>query len=561
MKAMELFDWLTREALQEDIARLALHTVATEITNLDEINPCDNPQEAFNWQELLLAGSLLARSDQREHQEAALRIATAAVTLDTAQEVRDAGAVLLEKLSNHRSVQLAQKRSRVAPDLKGRLGASMRLEANRRRFEDSILLESSGEWISVNDFQRELWKGASSGASWLSASAPTASGKTFLVLQWLLDHLRTSETKVAVYLAPTRALVSEIGLNLKELCRSGTGIEISSLPLTEAYVSDVNGDKKAVFVFTQERLHLLANLLGENFKVDVLVVDEAHKIGDNQRGVILQDAVERVSRENPTMKVVFVSPSTQNPGVLLEDAPEGATKSSVDSDMPTVLQNVILAEQAPRKPKDWNLDLVRGDSVIHLGTLKLANKPAGLKKRLAFIAAAAGGRGGTLVYCNGAADAEDVALLISQLEGSPRIDDEELLDLADLARKGVHRNYQLAPLVERGVAFHYGNMPSLLRAEIERLFRIGKIRFLACTSTLIEGVISHAGPSSCAARERVRAILWSLTTSGISQVVQVAGAMNSRATSFALIRMTKRLGRLECQSGHGTPSREKQTPS
>jgi hypothetical protein len=38
------------------------------------------------------------------------------------------------------------------------------------------------------------------------------------------------------------------------------------------------------------------------------------------------------------------------------------------------------------------------------------------------------------------------------------------------------------------VAFHYGNMPSLLREEIERLFRIGKIRFLVCTSTLIEGV-------------------------------------------------------------------------
>jgi hypothetical protein len=194
MKDKELFNWLTREALQEDIARLVQHTVATEITNLDEINPCGNPQEAFNWQELLLAGSLLARSDQREHQEAALRIATAAVTLDTAQNIRDAGAVLFEKLSNHRSVELAQKRSRVAPDLGGRLGVSMRLEANKRRFEDSILLESSGEWISVNDFQRELWKGASSGASWLSASAPTASGKTFLVLQWLLDYLRTNET-------------------------------------------------------------------------------------------------------------------------------------------------------------------------------------------------------------------------------------------------------------------------------------------------------------------------------------------------------------------------------
>ncbi|CDO60026.1 DEAD/DEAH box helicase domain protein [Candidatus Phaeomarinobacter ectocarpi] len=488
MKDTELFDWLTQEAFRADIDRLTQHTVATEITNLEESYVCDSPQDAFDWAELLLAGSLLARSDMREHQEAALRIATAAVTLDTTPDVRDAGAILFEKLSNHRSVELAQERGRIEPDLDGRLGVSMRLEASRRYFDDSIFLESSGKRISVNDFQRDLWNGASSGASWLSASAPTASGKTFLVLQWLLDHLRTNETRVAVYLAPTRALVSEIELNLKELCRSGTGIEISSLPLPDAYFSAVAGDKKAVFVFTQERLHLLANLLGDQLKVDLLVVDEAHKIGDHQRGVILQDAVERVSRENSAMQVVFVSPSTQNPEELLEDAPEGVQKSSVDSDMPTVLQNVILAEQAPRKPKDWNLDLVRGDSVIRLGTLKLASKPAGLKKRLAFIAAAAGESGGTLIYCNGAAEAEDVALLISQLEGSAKTQDQELLDLADLARKGVHRNYQLAPLVEHGVAFHYGNMPSLIRTEIERLFRIGKIRFLACTSTLIEGV-------------------------------------------------------------------------
>ncbi|WP_126976679.1 DEAD/DEAH box helicase [Frigidibacter oleivorans] len=488
MKDTELFDWLTQDALQEEISKLTQLTVSNEITNLEAIYASDDPQSEFNWHDLVLAGSLLARSKHRMHQEAALRIATAAITLETSQEVRDAGAVLLEKLSNHRSVELAEKRNRVAPALEGRLGVSMRLEANRRRFEDSILLQASGQWISVNDFQRDLWVGASSESSWLSASAPTASGKTFLVLQWLVDHLRTSETKVAVYLAPTRALVSEIELSLKSLCRSGAGIEISSLPLPETYFSALSGSKKAVFVFTQERLHLLTNLLGENLRVDLLVVDEAHKIGDNQRGVILQDAVERVSRLNAAMKAVFVSPSTQNPGELLEDAPEGITRLSVDSDMPTVLQNVILAEQAPRKPKNWNLDLVKGDALLRLGTLKLANKPAGIKKRLAFIAAAAGGRGGTLIYCNGAAEAEDVALLISQLEGAPKTDDQDLLDLADLARKGVDRSYQLAPLVERGVAFHYGNMPSLIRTEIERLFRIGKIRFLACTSTLIEGV-------------------------------------------------------------------------
>ena len=488
MKEAELFNWLIQEALQKDIAKLTQLTAANEITNLDDVYACDDPRAEFNWSDLILAASLLARSQQRAHQEAALRIATAAVTLETAANVRDAGAIILEKLSNHRSVKLAEERKRIAPDLDGRLGVSMRLEANRRKFEDSILLKAEGEWLSANDFQRELWETATSGAAWLSASAPTASGKTFLVLQWLLDHLRTSESKIAVYLAPTRALVSEIEASLKVLCGTKTDIEISSLPMANSYNSTLSGEKKAIFVFTQERLHLLANILGDKLRVDLLVVDEAHKIGDNQRGVILQDAIERISRLNPAMRALFVSPSTQNPGELLEDAPEGATRASIDSDMPTVLQNVILAEQAPRKPKDWILNLVNGDELLLLGTLKLANKPSSVKKRLAFIAAAAGGRGGTLVYCNGAAEAEDVALLISQLNGSPKTDDKELIDLADLARKGVHRSYQLAPLVERGVAFHYGNMPSLIRTEIERLFRLGKIRFLACTSTLIEGV-------------------------------------------------------------------------
>lgn len=102
---------------------------------------------------------------------------------------------------------------------------------------------------------------------------------------------------------------------------------------------------------------MLANILDENICVDLLIVDEAHKIGDHQRGAILQDAIERVVRANPSLKAVFVSPATQNPEELLADAPEGKTKIAVDSDVPTVLQNVILAEQVPRRPKEWALTM------------------------------------------------------------------------------------------------------------------------------------------------------------------------------------------------------------
>lgn len=486
MSLADLQSWLRLEGIREDLDGITLLTVRNELDNL-AADTSTSSVEPFDWPRLLLAGSILARSDQRSDQEAALRIATAAISLTKDQTLQDAGAVLMSKLSNFRAIVLATDRNLLKADLGGRLGVALHLEAQRREMESSILVQSSGIWLQVNDFQKRFWTSAT-GDSWLSASAPTASGKTFLVLQWLIDQLIAGETRVAVYLAPTRALVSEIETNLKALIGDTGLVEVSSLPLPDKYKVARAGGARVILVFTQERLHLLANVLHDEFSVDLLIVDEAHKIGDNQRGVILQDAIERATRTNPKMKAVFISPATQNPGELLTDAPLGVGTITVDSDSSTVLQNLIVATQVPRKSKLWALTLRQPGSSLPLGTLQLASTPAGLKKRLAFIAAAVGERGGTLVYANGAGEAEEVADLISQL--LPKLDsvDPELLQLAELARKGVHQDFRLGPLVELGVAFHYGNMPSLIRLEIERLFRLGKIRFLICTSTLIEGV-------------------------------------------------------------------------
>ncbi|MFJ1256101.1 DEAD/DEAH box helicase [Cupriavidus sp. CuC1] len=486
MSLANLQSWLLQEGVRDDLDAITRLTVRNELDNL-ALDPSAPSASVIDWPRLLLAGSILARSDQRVDQEAALRIATAAISLTDDRALKDAGAVLLGKLSNFRAIALATDRGLVASGLDGRLGVALRLEAQRREMDRSILVQSSGAWLQVNDFQQRFWTNAA-GDRWLSASAPTASGKTFLVLQWLIDQVITGETRVAVYLAPTRALVSEIETNLNGLLGNTELIEVSSLPLPDKYKAARAGGARVILVFTQERLHLLANVLSDMFSIDLLIVDEAHKIGDNQRGVILQDAVERATRANPKLKAVFISPATQNPEVLLTDAPDGVQTIAVDSDSSTVLQNLMVATQMPRRSKLWTLTLRQQGSTLPVGTLQLASTPDGLKKRLAFIAAAVGERGGTLVYTNGAGEAEDVADLISQLLPKLGSIDSELLQLAELARKGVHQDFRLAPLVELGVAFHYGNMPSLLRLEIERLFRSGKIRFLVCTSTLIEGV-------------------------------------------------------------------------
>ena len=488
MNLGDLQAWLLAQGVRDDLAKIVRLTVRSELDNLTkEAN--EPTSESIDWRRLILAGSILARSEARADQESALRIAIAAITLTKDSTLRDAGAVLLGKLSNFRAVSLAVDRHMVADNLDQRLGLALRLESQRREMDRSVLIGTTGKWLQVNDFQQRFWTNASR-ARWLSASAPTASGKTFLVLQWLIDQLGATDAAVAVYLAPTRALVSEVETTLRGLLGDRKGVEVSSLPLRSKYDLARSTGRRLVLVLTQERMHLLANVLANTFIVDLLIVDEAHKIGDGGRGVILQDAIERAVRTNVKMKLVFISPATQNPEELLADAPKGIETIAVDSDAPTVLQNLLLARQVPGKPRRWTLEARQAKSTIPVGTLELANTPGSFIKRLAFVAASAGERGGTLVYANGAADSEDIAELISQLtpKANSKSVDPELAALAELARKGVHPNFRLAPLVERAVAFHFGNMPSLLRLEIERLFRSGKIRFLVCTSTLVEGV-------------------------------------------------------------------------
>lgn len=100
--------------------------------------------------------------------------------------------------------------------------------------DQAVLVDSSGRWLQVNDFQQRFWEKAATNG-WISASAPTASGKTFVVLQWVIDQMHDGAKRVAVYLAPTRALVAEIETNLEQLLGKPGAIQVSSLPLIEKY--------------------------------------------------------------------------------------------------------------------------------------------------------------------------------------------------------------------------------------------------------------------------------------------------------------------------------------
>ncbi len=436
-----------------------------------------------DWGYLLLCGSFLATSSSGPCQAAALRIAHSCLTHPKPSvERKDSAALLLDTLANHPAMQLAVSRELLKPALRERLPLSARIEWTRRSISDSIVL--GDRTLRVNRFQKRFWQAARE-HDWLSVSAPTSSGKSFIVSQWVTNLLAQQESALVVYLVPTRALISQVERDIRvALSRDGIADgEVISTPVR----SYIKAGSRTVLVFTQERLHILMASDPE-LKIDALIVDEAHKIGDRTRGVLLQQVIEGIVAYNPELKVIFASPMSSNPETLISDLQVDKKGGSLSSDDVMVSQNLIWVSQQPRDPLKWNAQLCLSDKTVDLGTFKLPASPLPPSKRLPFVAAAIGGKSyGNVIYVNGAADAEKAATqlydLFEDVESSKDLD-----DLIALSAQVVHPEFLLQKVLRRGIAFHYGNLPLLLREGIERLFSTGVIKFLICTSTLVEGV-------------------------------------------------------------------------
>jgi superfamily II RNA helicase len=486
MRKAELQDWLVNNpGFQASLKRIIIDSVANQFAQLNRDN-CQ--QEDYDWSYLLMCASLLAQSEKGYHQDVALRIAQFCIEQSNInQTYKDASVIILDSLANQQAIELAQQRKLTQSGLTERIPFTLLIDWTRRSIENSITLADS-QTIPVNHFQSLFWKQVHK-YDWISLSAPTSAGKSFILSQWLADYLRKSPFATIVYLVPTRALIQQVQKDIESLLHAENfqGISITTLPMR----SSIKSGMANIMVFTQERFHILLGELDSQIKVDLLLVDEAQKIGDRYRGVLLQMAIEMAVHRNSKCRVVFASPMTINPGILLEDAPAQVSRAEVVSDDTMVNQNLIWVSQVKGRPTLWNVDLIIDKQTVCIGHIELPLRPSPNSKRLTFIAAKLGNlSGGNVIYVNGSADAEKAAKQVYDLlgNGADISIDKEISELVELIQKTVHKQYALARVLRRGIAFHYGNMPLLIRTEIERLFRANKIKYLICTSTLIEGV-------------------------------------------------------------------------
>jgi hypothetical protein len=460
--------------------------VRSVLADLSAIEPEPELHTEVNWSYALRCASALASADTEAAQDAALRIAQSCLSAGVGEQLEHghfvASALVLEWLGNRRALMLADQRDLVSEEAWREAPPPMRLDVIQRRLE--LVVPGTGdESLPVNPFQRGFWSAAED-AQWVSVSAPTSAGKSFIVRQWFEKRITESKNFRGVYIVPTRALLDEVSKALE--LAFGPDIPVFTIP----WDSQIGQAPKEIYVLTQERFHLLQDFLKE-FSADVLFVDEAQKLSDGERGVLLQRVITEEVRRNSDTQVIYASALAENPDLLLEGRPTDVTGQALRSEVVTVNQNLLWVDEIQGQTKRFSVSLLVDGEAVKLGELPLPARPTSQSKRLSLVAYSLGREhAGNLVYVNFASEAETTALQLKEarrtevdLSDNPRV-----IALKELIEKTIHPKYRLNDVLDTGIAFHYGNMPLLVRSEIESLFRDGILSYLVCTSTLLEGV-------------------------------------------------------------------------
>ncbi|MBH3259071.1 DEAD/DEAH box helicase [Serratia marcescens] len=349
--------------------------------------------------------------------------------------------------------------------------------------------ENTYNEVVLTDFQCKLFNALKKN-NYLSISAPTSAGKSFILSLAVIDKIKVYKKECIVYVVPTRALISEVSNRFRYECKQSNLNDVIIRTAPEVIDID-NVEQGLIYVLTQERLvSLLSNSYGNShFHIDTLLVDEAHEIQKGKRGIILQNAVELALERHPDMQVMFSSPLISNPEYFFSIFRWRQNGQSFIETISPVTQNILLVNQVRNNTKAVSISLNSEDRVIDLGVYKLdfilrGNRSVQKAKLAEFISRSGGA---VIVFENTPSNAESVAINIAEVLSETLLEDD-FDEFISSIKEEMHEQYTLITCLRSRVAFHYGNMPSIIRNGIEYFFKRGDIRFIVCTSTLLQGV-------------------------------------------------------------------------
>ncbi|HEY3317193.1 MAG TPA: DEAD/DEAH box helicase [Coriobacteriia bacterium] len=437
---------------------------------------------------LLQSAAVFACTTDSARRDAACQVATGAALLlpPEAAGLREAARFVLDRLSYFPTADRIETQTLVG-ELSAGVPETLWLESEFRR-KDNLVHKAMTS--PLTDFQASVWVRLSTGDSF-ALSAPTSAGKSHVLQEYVVSRLATGEAFRCAYLVPTRALVSQVSGTFRQLVRplaNAADIEIHTIPTPRAH----GARRGIIWVLTQERMHYLLDK-DSSPRCDLLIIDESQQMASGGRGILLQAVVDRVVFANPQAQLLLLAPATEDSSPLVRLFPVAAGPAMRTDESP-VAQNIVRLDTVSGRGRthDLSVQLRDGERWLDIGvkTADESLRDTSKWRSYAKIVAAADAHGASLVYVGKPSACETVAKELAELstwtpQGRAVT---ELAEISSFLKTHVHEEYPLATMIEKGVAYHYGNMPAVVRSLVEEAFSSGWVRYLVCTSTLLMGV-------------------------------------------------------------------------
>jgi len=330
-------------------------------------------------------------------------------------------------------------------------------------------------------------------------SMPTSSGKTLLAELAIIQANYDDPESRIVYLAPTRALVTQVSLILKkDLQKQNLKVKVAT-PAFELnpVESEILKNDFDILVTTPEKLDLLIKSDHESVEnLSLVIVDEAHNMADRERGSRIELLLATLRRERDC-RFLLMTPFARNAKnlslwlgdergahVILDWKPNdrviGVFKKGkkVRKKNERLLLYQTLASAHSDCPSDVEFDLgIVPDKTPNKELLAIE----GVKKW------AAVKKGGVLLLASSRTKAvkraKSLAESRSLIKKSPSIDLVSRFIDAEAGNK-----HPLSMLLQKGVAFHHAGLSPEAKYFVERLVESGDISIICATTTLAQGV-------------------------------------------------------------------------
>ncbi len=457
---------MSNRAFEDNYLKTLLHKLEENFCNrlFDDGFPLTINDKEINH--LLRFADILCRSEQSQHRNLSLKIIS---LLQEIKEIRNMeyfqiiATNVLVKLGNFPSMPII-------------IGSEeyLKIDEIRNDYIIKILAQSSPLEKPFTDAQYSVFEEMKR-RNHYSFSGSTSFGKSFIFEAFTKYIIEAhNKTDNIAFIVPTKALINQVGQRLKEITKE-FGYKVITTPIIPKVF--LNQENRYVFVFTPERL-ISYFMDSNNPKIDYLMVDEAHKLLSKKdtRTPLLYHSLVLAKRKS--VNIYFASPNIPNADIFLKMINNSTEESQSIVESP-VAQNRFFIDTI--NDKSFMISEFGQDIVFPQFNFS-DNKIENLKTVLEIFSKDRQ----SIIYCNTVDKTIQTAIhfanYIDNIE-LPQI--EEIMKLID---EKVHSQYYLKKCLKKGVAYHFGGIPEEIKGRIEILYKQGLIKYLFCTSTLLEGV-------------------------------------------------------------------------